>query len=73
MTTSPRPSGASVPAPDERVTGPVTLPAGHAADPGGDRAALVDLCIDLADRLRTAAPGLRARAHPAAHPPGAVV
>ena len=63
MTTSPRPFGPGAPAPDERVTGPVTLPAVQAADPGGDRAALVALCIDLADRLRTAAPGLRARAH----------
>jgi GrpE len=63
MTTSPRPSGPDAPAPDERVTGPVTLPASQADDPGGDRAALVALCIDLADRLRTTAPGLRARAH----------
>jgi hypothetical protein len=77
MTTTPRPPGpgASAPAPDERATGPVTLPAGHgaersrtgdrhaAADPAGERAALVGLCIDLADRLRSTAPGLRARAH----------
>lgn len=48
------------PAPDERVTAPVTLPGG---DPAGERAALVALCIDLADRLRTTAPGLRARVH----------
>jgi hypothetical protein len=63
MTTHPRPPGPGVPAPDERATGPVTLPAGHAADPAGDRAALVALCIDLADRLRATAPGLRSRAH----------
>jgi len=70
MTTTPRPPG---PAPDERATGPVALPRGHGAersrtgdeepDPVGDRAALVALCIDLADRLRTTAPGLRARVH----------
>lgn len=72
MTTTPRP-GPGAPAPDERATGPVTLPPGHAADrswtrdaepdPAGDRAALVALCIDLADRLRTATPGLHARVH----------
>ncbi|MEJ2888563.1 nucleotide exchange factor GrpE [Actinomycetospora aeridis] len=31
--------------------------------PATDRAVLVELCIDLADRLRTTAPGLRARVH----------
>ncbi|MDD7938018.1 nucleotide exchange factor GrpE [Actinomycetospora lutea] len=31
--------------------------------PTSERAALVELCIDLADRLRTAGPGLRARLH----------
>ncbi|HSK58109.1 MAG TPA: nucleotide exchange factor GrpE [Actinomycetospora sp.] len=75
MTTTPRPPAPGAPAPDERATGPVTLPVGHgaersrtgdppsAADPAGERAALVALCIDLADRLRSTAPGLRARAH----------
>jgi hypothetical protein len=73
MTTHPRPLGSGAPAPDERATGPVTLPRGDGAersrpgdqepDPAGDRAALVALCIDLADRLRTTAAGLRARAH----------
>jgi GrpE len=73
MTTHSRPPGPDAPAADERATGPVTLPRGHAAerswtgdqepDRAGDRAALVALCIDLADRLRTTAPGLRARAH----------
>jgi len=64
MTTTPRlpdAHGSGVPAPDERATGPVTVPA--RTDPVGERAALVELCIDLADRLRTTAPGLRARAH----------
>ena len=28
-----------------------------------ERAALVELCVDLADRLRTTGPGLRARLH----------
>ena len=31
--------------------------------PSTERAALVELCIDLADRLRTDGPGLRARLH----------
>lgn len=31
--------------------------------PVAERAALVELCIDLADRLDTAGPGLRARVH----------
>lgn len=31
--------------------------------PTAERAALVALCIDLADRLHTAGPGLRARLH----------
>lgn len=63
MTTHPPPAGPGAPAPAlaERATGPVTLPA--EPDAAGDRAALVALCIDLADRLRTTAPGLRARAH----------
>ncbi|GLZ44911.1 hypothetical protein Acsp06_10960 [Actinomycetospora sp. NBRC 106375] len=33
------------------------------ATPATDRTVLVDLCIDLADRLRDTGPGLRARLH----------
>ncbi|PVZ09954.1 nucleotide exchange factor GrpE [Actinomycetospora cinnamomea] len=60
LPTTPHP-GARGPAPDESVTAPVTLPGG--ADAAGERDALIALCIDLADRLRTTAPGLRARLH----------
>jgi len=50
------------PGPAERATVPIERPA-PPADAGTERAALVELCIDLADRLRETGPALRTRLH----------
>lgn len=51
-----------VPGPAERATVPIARPV-VAPDAAAERAALVGLCIDLADRLRETSPALRARLH----------
>ncbi len=52
----------SAPGPAERATVPIERPA-PPREPAAERAALIELCIDLADRLRETSPALRARLH----------